>query len=88
VPHDLIHKEDSGQVKQRFLVHFVSPGDFDLDAYLHKLAFRYALTDATNASHGVRSILIEIEPSVLREVIKNIPRSVAVSYEEKEPEQC
>ena len=83
----LVYKEGTVHGRPRFLVHFIADESFDLTRYLDELGAPYVVQAKTARSPAV-SVLVTIEGAQLRAFIDTVPRSVAVSYEEKEPEKC
>jgi hypothetical protein len=72
--------------RRTFLVHYiVYTDDFSLDAYIQELQNSYKLRIVKGAHTNNQSIEIRIRPKQLYEVLRELPNTVAVSYEIKEP---
>lgn len=74
--------------KKLFLVHFVASAEFDLQGFILTLRQKHSFTVAKGEGTSMQSIMIKIKPAQLRKMIEDLPRSVQVAYEEKEPEKC
>jgi len=77
-------------VKKKFYVHLIAfEEDFDLEKYLQDLKRQHSFRVVAGVGTHAQSIEIKIKPVALRELLKKLPREVAVSYEVQErPENC
>lgn len=74
--------------KRMFLVHFVASAECDVYNILVRQVGKRNLRILKQKKRDIQTIEVRIEESRLRHIVDQIPRSVQLAYEEKEPEKC
>lgn len=73
--------------KRMFLVHFVASAEFDVYKVLQLQVGKRQLR-LQKQKGEIQTIEVKIEESRLRQIVDQIPRSIQLAYEQKEPEKC